>query len=257
MAHAIHPRGTRFWRYPGINPRRVVATLLGGVWHRWLAGNIIPASTTTAWALRGTGPPLQRGEQRGGGRAPDPARRGPADGEAGLPAHRRPGQLRHLPALRRRLRHRRHADRSRGDPSATRPRARQGGRHPPVRPGDQRRDLRHLQGRPAAARRRRGADNIVGGPEHSTLSNDAFPSREFDFMLSNPPCGKSWKTELERMGGKRDMHDPRFLIEHAGDPEYSPGDPFQRRPDAVSGQQALQDEAKHRARQPHRRGAQR
>ncbi len=30
------------------------------------------------------------------------------------------------------------------------------------------------------------ADNIVGGPEHSTLSNDAFPSREFDFMLSNP-----------------------------------------------------------------------
>ena len=28
------------------------------------------------------------------------------------------------------------------------------------------------------------ADNIVGGPEHSTLANDAFPSREFDFMLS-------------------------------------------------------------------------
>ena len=65
------------------------------------------------------------------------------------------------------------------------------------------------------------ADNIVGGPEHSTLSNDAFPSREFDFMLSNPPYGKSWKTDLERMGGKRDMRDPRFMIEHAGDPEYS------------------------------------
>ncbi len=65
------------------------------------------------------------------------------------------------------------------------------------------------------------ADNIVGGPEHSTLANDAFPSREFDFMLSNPPYGKSWKTDLERMGGKKDMRDPRFLIEHAGDPEYS------------------------------------
>ena len=65
------------------------------------------------------------------------------------------------------------------------------------------------------------ADNIVGGPEHSTLSNDAFPSREFDFMLSNPPYGKSWKTDLERMGGKRDMRDPRFVIEHADDPEYS------------------------------------
>ena len=65
------------------------------------------------------------------------------------------------------------------------------------------------------------ADNIVGGPEHSTLSNDAFPSREFDFMLSNPPYGKSWKSDLERMGGKDGIKDPRFAIEHAGDPEYS------------------------------------
>jgi type I restriction enzyme M protein len=65
------------------------------------------------------------------------------------------------------------------------------------------------------------ADNIVGGPEHSTLANDAFPSREFDFMLSNPPYGKSWKSDLERMGGKGGIKDPRFLIEHAGDPEYS------------------------------------
>jgi type I restriction enzyme M protein len=65
------------------------------------------------------------------------------------------------------------------------------------------------------------ADNIVGGPEHSTLANDAFPSREFDFMLSNPPYGKSWKSDLERMGGKDGLKDPRFVIEHAGDPEYS------------------------------------
>ena len=65
------------------------------------------------------------------------------------------------------------------------------------------------------------ADNIVGGPEHSTLSNDAFRSREFDFMLSNPPYGKSWKGDLERMGGKKDMRDSRFVIEHAGDPDYS------------------------------------
>ena len=65
------------------------------------------------------------------------------------------------------------------------------------------------------------ADNIVGGPEHSTLANDAFPSREFDFMLSNPPYGKSWKTDLERMGGKKDMRDPRFVTEHDDDVEYS------------------------------------
>src|SRR5258708_8818196 len=65
------------------------------------------------------------------------------------------------------------------------------------------------------------ADNIVGGPEHSTLSNDAFPSREFDFMLSNPPYGKSWKSDLERMGGKDGIKDPRFIIQHEGDAEYS------------------------------------
>ncbi|HLE56519.1 MAG TPA: class I SAM-dependent DNA methyltransferase, partial [Rhodothermia bacterium] len=65
------------------------------------------------------------------------------------------------------------------------------------------------------------ADNLIGGPEHSTLSNDAFPSREFDFMLSNPPYGKSWKSDLERMGGKDGIKDPRFVIEHAGEPEYS------------------------------------
>jgi type I restriction enzyme M protein len=65
------------------------------------------------------------------------------------------------------------------------------------------------------------ADNLVGGPEHSTLSNDAFPAREFDFMLSNPPYGKSWKSDLDRMGGKDGVKDARFIIEHAGDPEYS------------------------------------
>jgi type I restriction enzyme M protein len=65
------------------------------------------------------------------------------------------------------------------------------------------------------------AEDVVGGPEYSTLSNDAFPSHEFDFMLSNPPYGKSWKSDLERMGGKDGIKDPRFLIEHGGDAEYS------------------------------------
>ncbi len=55
----------------------------------------------------------------------------------------------------------------------------------------------------------------------STLSQDGFPSRRFDFMLSNPPYGKSWKTDLDRMGGKESLKDPRFIVTHAGDPEYS------------------------------------
>ena len=65
------------------------------------------------------------------------------------------------------------------------------------------------------------ADNIVGGPEHSTLANDAFPGHKFDFMLSNPPYGKSWKSDLERMGGKKGIKDSRFVIQHAGTPDYS------------------------------------
>ncbi len=62
------------------------------------------------------------------------------------------------------------------------------------------------------------ADNIQYG---STLSADAFPAREFDFMLSNPPYGKSWKTDLERMGGKAGIKDLRFVVEPDGDPEHS------------------------------------
>lgn len=62
------------------------------------------------------------------------------------------------------------------------------------------------------------AENFVNG---STLSLDGFPARDFDFMLSNPPYGKSWKTDLDRMGGRGEIRDPRFIIEHANDPEYS------------------------------------
>ncbi|WP_020650049.1 type I restriction-modification system subunit M [Solimonas variicoloris] len=64
------------------------------------------------------------------------------------------------------------------------------------------------------------ADNIVGGADKSTLSADQFRSREFDFMLSNPPYGKSWKTDLDRMGGKQGFNDPRFIVKHGGDPEF-------------------------------------
>ena len=65
------------------------------------------------------------------------------------------------------------------------------------------------------------SDNIVGGPEWSTLSNDAFAGEEFDFMLSNPPYGKSWKTDQDRLGGAKKIIDPRFIVTHDGDPDYS------------------------------------
>src|SRR5450830_997122 len=62
------------------------------------------------------------------------------------------------------------------------------------------------------------ADNFHLG---STLSEDGFRTRQFDFMLSNPPYGKSWKGDLERMGGKDGIIDSRFMVSHAGDPEFS------------------------------------
>ena len=65
------------------------------------------------------------------------------------------------------------------------------------------------------------ADNVAGGPEYSTLSNDAFPDRTFDFMLSNPPYGKSWRSDLDKLGGKRGISDERFVVSHADEPEMS------------------------------------
>lgn len=51
------------------------------------------------------------------------------------------------------------------------------------------------------------AEHIMYG---STLSDDQHASRRFDFMLSNPPYGKSWKTDAEKMGGKKEILDTRF-----------------------------------------------
>lgn len=62
------------------------------------------------------------------------------------------------------------------------------------------------------------AENMKFG---STLSADAFPSHEFDFMLSNPPYGKAWKPDLDRLGGNKELRDPRFVIKHGDDPEFS------------------------------------
>ncbi len=44
----------------------------------------------------------------------------------------------------------------------------------------------------------------------STLSVDGNSARQFDFLLSNPPYGKSWKTDAEKMGGKKEILDSRF-----------------------------------------------
>ena len=61
-------------------------------------------------------------------------------------------------------------------------------------------------------------ENIAYG---STLSKDHFPQLRFDFMLSNPPYGKSWKIDYDAIvGDKKQIKDDRFRV---GVPKISDG----------------------------------
>lgn len=46
----------------------------------------------------------------------------------------------------------------------------------------------------------------------STLSTDEFAGTSFDFMLSNPPYGKSWSTEVKYIKDAKNIIDPRFEV---------------------------------------------
>lgn len=66
----------------------------------------------------------------------------------------------------------------------------------------------------------------------STLSSDQHATRSFDFMLANPPYGKSWKVDAEKMasGKKKEILDTRFNA-------YLPdGEPLQMVPRSSDGQ---------------------
>ncbi len=52
-------------------------------------------------------------------------------------------------------------------------------------------------------------ENIKNG---STLSTDAFRGKSFDYMLSNPPYGKSWASEIKNIKDKAAVIDPRFVV---------------------------------------------
>lgn len=47
----------------------------------------------------------------------------------------------------------------------------------------------------------------------STLSTDEFAAHRFDFMLSNPPYGKSWNSEVRNIKDGKDVIDSRFQVE--------------------------------------------
>ena len=46
----------------------------------------------------------------------------------------------------------------------------------------------------------------------STLSTDEFSGTFFDFMLSNPPYGKSWSSEMKYIKDGKNIIDPRFEV---------------------------------------------
>lgn len=46
----------------------------------------------------------------------------------------------------------------------------------------------------------------------STLSTNEFSGENFDFMLSNPPYGKSWGSEMKNIKDGKDIIDPRFEV---------------------------------------------
>lgn len=53
-------------------------------------------------------------------------------------------------------------------------------------------------------------ENIRNG---STLSTDEFAGIQFDFLLSNPPYGKSWASEQKYIKDGKDVIDPRFVVQ--------------------------------------------
>ena len=60
------------------------------------------------------------------------------------------------------------------------------------------------------------SDNIFFG---STISEDGFAGQTFDFMISNPPFGTPWKTDLVKWGNikKEDIIDSRFVVNYNGE----------------------------------------
>ena len=47
----------------------------------------------------------------------------------------------------------------------------------------------------------------------STLSTDEFAGTQFDFMLSNPPYGKSWSSDVKNIKDGKQIIDTRFQVE--------------------------------------------
>lgn len=73
----------------------------------------------------------------------------------------------------------------------------------------------------------KGGDTSTGEVYYgSTLSNDGARGKHFDFMLSNPPYGKTWKNDLSILGAgiekdpKKNIVDSRFVRSYKEQNDY-------------------------------------
>lgn len=77
------------------------------------------------------------------------------------------------------------------------------------------------------------ANNVYYG---STISEDKTAGEHFDFMLSNPPYGKSWKTDLAILGSGSDKDLKKNIIDKRFVRSYKEQDDFRMIPDVSDGQ---------------------
>ncbi|WP_341508408.1 N-6 DNA methylase [Mesomycoplasma ovipneumoniae] len=70
----------------------------------------------------------------------------------------------------------------------------------------------------------------------STLSDDRTSGQHFDFMLSNPPYGKTWKTDLAILGSGNDKDPKKNIIDKRFVRNYKEQDDFRMIPDVSDGQ---------------------
>lgn len=77
------------------------------------------------------------------------------------------------------------------------------------------------------------SNNVYYG---STISDDRTSGQHFDFMLSNPPYGKTWKIDLAILGSGNDKDPKKNIIDRRFVRSYKEQDDFRMIPDVSDGQ---------------------
>lgn len=83
------------------------------------------------------------------------------------------------------------------------------------------------------SKKNRDSNDVYYG---STISEDKTAGRHFDFMLSNPPYGKTWKTDLSILGVGADKDPKKNIIDERFVRSYKEQEDFRMIPDVSDGQ---------------------